>query len=178
MPFWDEVVAEVGGAYPDVENGARCTSTPSAARFVPHPDRFDVVVGSNLFGDILTDLGRRRLRQPRRRRRRPTSTPSGEYPSMFEPVHGSAPDIAGRGDRQPDRRDLVGAMMLEHLGHAEAAADVITAIETIIAESDVRTRDLGGSATTDEFAEAASTPCPRRRHAGQAGPRRSRAPAG
>ena len=128
-------------------------SISSAAHFVQHPDWFDVVVGSNLFGDILSDLG-------------PAVTgtigiapsanlnPEGEHPSMFEPVHGSAPDIAGRGIANPIGQIWSGAMMLDHLGHGEAAAAVVGAIEKLLAESDIRTPDLGGKATTEEMGRA------------------------
>ncbi len=120
------------------------------AHFVRHPDWFDVVVASNLFGDILSDLG-------------PAIAgsigiaPSGnlnperEYPSMFEPVHGSAPDIAGKGIANPIGQIWSGSMMLEHLGEHDAAADVLRAIEEVVADSSApRTADLGGRATTDE----------------------------
>jgi tartrate dehydrogenase/decarboxylase/D-malate dehydrogenase len=117
------------------------------AHFVLNPDRFDVVVASNLFGDILSDLG-------------PACTgtigiaPSGNinpernFPSLFEPVHGSAPDIAGQGVANPVGQIWAGAMMLDHLGHAEAAAEMVSAIETVLAQPALRTRDLGGSADT------------------------------
>ena len=101
------------------------------AHFVQHPDWFDVVVGSNLFGDILSDLGPadRRARSASRRRR--NINPEKEYPSMFEPVHGSAPDIAGKGIANPIGQIWTGAMMLEHFGIAEAARAVERAIETV-----------------------------------------------
>jgi tartrate dehydrogenase/decarboxylase/D-malate dehydrogenase len=125
-----------------------------AARFVMTPERFDVVVGSNLFGDILSDLG-------------PGVTgtiavapsaninPERRYPSMFEPVHGSAPDIAGRGIANPIGQIWSSAMMLEHLGEAAAGTAVMTAIERVLSEPDgVRTPDLGGRATTSELGAA------------------------
>ncbi len=117
------------------------------AHFVLNPDRFDVVVASNLFGDILSDLG-------------PACTgtigiaPSGNinpernFPSLFEPVHGSAPDIAGKGIANPIGQIWAGAMMLDHLGHPEAAAAIVSAIETVLADPASRTGDLGGSADT------------------------------
>jgi tartrate dehydrogenase/decarboxylase/D-malate dehydrogenase len=123
-----------------------------AAHFVAHPDWFDVVVGSNLFGDILSDLG-------------PAVTgtigiapsanlnPEREFPSMFEPVHGSAPDIAGRGIANPIGQIWSGAMMLEHLGQPEAAAAVVQAIETSLARGP-RTPDIGGSAGTRDVGAA------------------------
>jgi tartrate dehydrogenase/decarboxylase/D-malate dehydrogenase len=123
------------------------------ANFVLHPDWFDVVVGSNLFGDILSDLG-------------PACTgtigiaPSGNidperrYPSVFEPVHGSAPDIAGQGVANPIGQIWSGAMMLEHLGEGEAAKDVTNAIERVLLERTLRTRDLGGNADTTTCGKA------------------------
>ena len=118
-----------------------------SALFVLKPDRFNVVVASNLFGDILSDLG-------------PACTgtigiaPSGninperKFPSVFEPVHGSAPDIAGQGIANPIGQIWSGAMMLEHLGESEAAAAIVKAIERVLAEQKLRTRDLGGAANT------------------------------
>ena len=122
------------------------------AHFVQHPDWFDVVVGSNLFGDILSDLG-------------PGATgtigiapsanlnPEREFPSMFEPVHGSAPDIAGKGIANPIGQIWSGAMMLEHLGHKDAAAAVVRAIEGVVRDGP-RTRDMGGKAGTVEMGRA------------------------
>jgi tartrate dehydrogenase/decarboxylase/D-malate dehydrogenase len=123
-----------------------------SAHFVQRPQVFDVVVGSNLFGDILSDLG-------------PAVcgtigiapsaniNPTREYPSLFEPVHGSAPDIAGKGIANPVGQIWCGAMMLEHLGHGDAAAAVMRAIERMLAEGP-RTPDLGGKATTSELGRA------------------------
>jgi tartrate dehydrogenase/decarboxylase/D-malate dehydrogenase len=146
MPYWDERVAEMATAYPDVQVDKYHIDILTAL-FVLHPDRFDVVVASNLFGDILSDLG-------------PACTgtigiaPSGNinpehaFPSLFEPVHGSAPDIAGQGVANPVGQIWAGAMMLDHLGHPEAAAGIVKAIEQILAEPALRTRDLGGKADT------------------------------
>ena len=112
-----------------------------------HPDWFDVVVASNLFGDILSDLG-------------PACTgtigiapsgninPEGKFPSLFEPVHGSAPDIAGQGIANPVGQIWAAAMMLEHLGAQEASASIVAAIERVLSEEDLRTPDLGGPANT------------------------------
>jgi tartrate dehydrogenase/decarboxylase/D-malate dehydrogenase len=149
MPYWDERFAANGGEYPDVKTDQFHIDI-LCAHFVRHPDWFDVVVASNLFGDILSDLG-------------PAIAgsigiaPSGnlnperEYPSMFEPVHGSAPDIAGKGIANPVGQIWSGSMMLEHLGERDAAADVLRAIEDVVADSGAsRTADLGGRATTDE----------------------------
>ncbi|MCP1313204.1 MULTISPECIES: tartrate dehydrogenase [unclassified Halomonas] len=154
MPYWDERVAEMAKAYPDV-----CVDKFHidilTANFVLHPDWFDVVVGSNLFGDILSDLG-------------PACTgtigvapsaninPEGTFPSLFEPVHGSAPDIAGKGIANPIGQIWSGAMMLEHLGHHDAAQAIVDAIEAVLAEGDVNvlTRDVGGQGTTESLGRA------------------------
>ena len=137
--------------YPDVETDQYHIDILSA-HFVQRPERFDVVVGSNLFGDILSDLG-------------PAVcgtigiapsanlNPEREYPSLFEPVHGSAPDIAGKGIANPIGQIWSGALMLEHLGHPEAAAVVMRAIEHVL-QAGPRTRDMGGQATTREVGRA------------------------
>ncbi|GAC1659064.1 MAG: tartrate dehydrogenase [Candidatus Elarobacter sp.] len=151
MPYWDERFKTVGAEYPDVRADQYHVDILTA-HFVQHPDWFDVVVGSNLFGDILSDLG-------------PATTgtigiaPSGslnperEFPSLFEPVHGSAPDIAGKGIANPIGQIWSGAMMLEHLGHPDAAQAVVRAIETVLTGGP-RTRDIGGSANTEEVGKA------------------------
>ena len=151
MPFWDERFKAMAAEYPDVRTDQYHIDILTA-HFVQHPDWFDVVVGSNLFGDILSDLG-------------PACTgtiaiapsanlnPERNFPSMFEPVHGSAPDIAGKGIANPIGQIWSGAMMLDHLGQPEAAASVVRAIETVV-QRGPRTRDLGGSATTDEVGRA------------------------
>jgi tartrate dehydrogenase/decarboxylase/D-malate dehydrogenase len=152
MPYWDERFAAVGKEYPTVKT-AQFHIDILTAHFVQHPDWFDVVVGSNLFGDILSDLG-------------PAIAgsigiapggninPEKEYPSMFEPVHGSAPDIAGKNIANPVAQIWTGAMMLEHLGHPDAAKAVISAIEKVVEEGKTVTRDLGGKASTTEAADA------------------------
>ncbi|MDQ4006606.1 MAG: tartrate dehydrogenase [Actinomycetota bacterium] len=152
MPFWDEVVAEVAAEFPDVQ-WEQMHIDALAARVVLDPAHFDVVVGSNLFGDILSDLtaavsGSLGVA--------PSANldPSGEFPSMFEPVHGSAPDIAGQGVANPVAAVWSAAMMLEHLGHAEAAAHVLRAVEASLADADCRTRDLGGTASTEQAGAA------------------------
>lgn len=146
MPYWDERVEAMARAYPDIV-WDKYHIDILTAHFVLNPDRFDVVVASNLFGDILSDLG-------------PACTgtigiaPSGninperDFPSLFEPVHGSAPDIAGQGIANPIGQIWAGAMMLDHLGHAAAAADIMTAIEAVLSKPALRTRDLGGTADT------------------------------
>jgi len=152
MPYWDERVREMAKNYPDVKWNQFHIDILSA-RFVMSPDWFNVVVASNLFGDILSDLG-------------PACTgtigiaPSGninperKYPSVFEPVHGSAPDIYGQGIANPIGQIWSGAMMLDHLGEPEAAKAVVKAIETVLAEPKLRTRDLKGSANTVECGKA------------------------
>ncbi len=147
--YWDTRWEAVGANYPDVTTD-KFHIDILTAHFVRNPHWFDVVVGSNLFGDILSDLGPA-----------VTSTiaiapsaninPERDFPSMFEPVHGSAPDIAGQGIANPIGAIWSGAMMLEHLGHTEAARVVERAIETVLAESDVKTPDLGGKASCDEL---------------------------
>ena len=146
MPYWDERVVAMAKSYPDVR-WDKFHIDILTANFVLHPDWFDVVVGSNLFGDILSDLG-------------PACTgtigiaPSGNinperrFPSVFEPVHGSAPDIAGQGIANPIGQIWSGAMMLGHLGEGEAEREIVAAIERVLAEKTLRTRDLGGNADT------------------------------
>lgn len=155
MPYWDERFSAMAEGYPAIKTDQYHIDI-LAANFVLHPDWFDVVVGSNLFGDILSDLG-------------PAATgtigiapsanlnPEGNHPSMFEPVHGSAPDIAGRGIANPIGQIWSGAMMLEHLGQGAAAAAILEAIETVLATGDVRTPDLGGDATTEDLGHAIVT---------------------
>jgi tartrate dehydrogenase/decarboxylase/D-malate dehydrogenase len=153
MPFWDERFAAVAAEFPDVRIDQYHIDI-LAARFVMSPERFDVVVGSNLFGDILSDLG-------------PGVTgtiavapsaninPERKYPSMFEPVHGSAPDIAGKGIANPIGQIWSAAMMLDHFGHSEAGSAVIHAIESVLASANAPlTPDLGGSASTQDLGNA------------------------
>jgi tartrate dehydrogenase/decarboxylase / D-malate dehydrogenase len=148
MPFWDEIFRELGGEHPGVETSEYHIDA-LAALFVLDPTRFDVVVASNLFGDILTDLGAAIIGSigfaPSA-----NLNPEREFPSMFEPVHGSAPDIAGTGRANPIGQVWAGAMMLEHLGHADAAAAVMGAVSHVLTETGVRTPDLGGTASTQE----------------------------
>ncbi|MEU7150107.1 tartrate dehydrogenase [Streptomyces sp. NPDC045456] len=152
LPFWDELVTERGAAHPGVAWDQEHIDA-LAAKFVLEPARFDVVVGSNLFGDILSDLAAAVAGSigiaPAA-----NLNPEREFPSMFEPVHGSAPDIAGRGVANPLGAIWSAALMLDHLGHPGAAKDVTDAIAAVLAKTDVRTPDLGGTATTAEFTEA------------------------
>lgn len=146
MPYWDERVVAMAADFPDVR-WDKYHIDILTAHFVLNPDRFDVVVGSNLFGDILSDLG-------------PACTgtigvapsgninPEGRFPSLFEPVHGSAPDIAGQGIANPVGQIWSAAMMLEHFGEQEASAAILAAIEKTLATPALRTRDLKGPATT------------------------------
>jgi tartrate dehydrogenase/decarboxylase/D-malate dehydrogenase len=146
MPYRDERVVEMAKQYPDIAVDKYHIDI-LVAHFVLNPDRFDVVVGSNLFGDILSDLG-------------PACTgtigiapagninPERKFPSLFEPVHGSAPDIAGQGIANPVGQIWSAAMMLDHLGEHDAAKAVVQAIETVLAQEKLRTRDLGGPANT------------------------------
>ncbi len=156
MPYWDERVVEMAKGYPEIAVD-KFHIDILTANFVLHPDWFDVVVGSNLFGDILSDLG-------------PACTgtigiapsaninPEGHFPSLFEPVHGSAPDIAGKGIANPIGQIWSGAMMLEHLGYKEAGDAMVTAIEEVLSEGDatVLTRDVGGESTTARLGKAIS----------------------
>jgi tartrate dehydrogenase/decarboxylase/D-malate dehydrogenase len=152
MPYWDERVEAMAKNFPDIKWNKFHIDILSAL-FVLKPDTFNVVVASNLFGDILSDLG-------------PACTgtigiaPSGninperKFPSVFEPVHGSAPDIAGQGIANPIGQIWSAAMMLEHLGEGEAAAAIVKAIEQVLAQEKLRTRDLGGKANTIECGKA------------------------
>src|ERR1700675_220088 len=155
MPFWDERFAAMAAQYPDLRTDQFHIDI-LAAHFVRHPDWFDVVVGSNLFGDILSDLGPAVVGSigiaPSA-----NLNPEKEFPSMFEPVHGSAPDIAGKGIANPIGQIWSGAMMLRHFGAAEAADSVEHAIAAILAKSKVRTPDIGGNASTQELGEAIAT---------------------
>lgn len=153
MPYWDERVKAMAKDYPDVSVDQFHIDILTA-NFVLHPDWFDVVVASNLFGDILSDLG-------------PACTgtigvapsaninPEGRFPSLFEPVHGSAPDIAGKGVANPIGQIWCGAMMLEHLGHEDAGKAIVDAIEQVLAENrQALTPDLKGNGSTQTLGEA------------------------
>ncbi len=151
MPYWDERFKAMAAQYPDIKTSQYHIDILTA-HFVQHPDWFDVVVGSNLFGDILSDLG-------------PACTgtigiapganinPEREFPSCFEPVHGSAPDIFGKNIANPIGQIWSGAMMLDHLGHKQAADAIVKGIETVLAKGP-RTRDMGGTASTQEVGKA------------------------
>ena len=147
MPFWDQLCAEVGQEYPSVEVESVHIDA-LAARFVLKPETLDVVVASNLFGDILTDLGAA-IAGSIGIAPSANLNPEREHPSMFEPIHGSAPDIAGQGIANPIGQIWSGALMLEHLGHPEAAAATMRAVQAVLLDENTRTRDLGGTADTD-----------------------------
>ena len=152
MPYWDERVEEISKNFPEVKFDKYHIDI-LCAHFVLNPEKFNVVVGSNLFGDILSDLG-------------PACTgtigvaPSGninpekDFPSLFEPVHGSAPDIAGQNIANPIGQIWAGAMMLDHFGYKEAHDHIIKTIKTTITKQENRTKDLGGSAKTNECGDA------------------------
>jgi tartrate dehydrogenase/decarboxylase/D-malate dehydrogenase len=152
MPFWDKRFAEMAKGYPEVKTDQYHIDILTA-NFVRMPEHFDVVVGSNLFGDILSDLG-------------PACTgtiaiapsaninPSHEFPSMFEPVHGSAPDIYGQKISNPIGAIWSGAMMLQHLGHQQAHDSIMQAIENVLRERQSLTPDMGGSGNTEELGKA------------------------
>src|SRR6202521_2746627 len=152
MPFWDERFAAVARDYPDVKTDQYHIDILTA-HFVRHPDWFDVVVGSNLFGDILSDLGPAVVGSigiaPSA-----NLNPPKKYPSMFEPVHGSAPDIAGKGIANPIGQIWSGAMMLAHFGETEAAGAIERAIEAVLTKPEYLTPDVGGKATTQVVGKA------------------------
>jgi tartrate dehydrogenase/decarboxylase/D-malate dehydrogenase len=152
MPYWDSRFAEMATSYPEVKTDQYHIDILTA-NFVRMPEHFDVVVGSNLFGDILSDLG-------------PACTgtiaiapsaninPEKNFPSMFEPVHGSAPDIAGQNIANPIGTIWAGAMMLQHLGHSACHDSILAAVETVLRDKSCLTRDMGGSASTQEMGAA------------------------
>jgi tartrate dehydrogenase/decarboxylase/D-malate dehydrogenase len=150
--LWDEVAAAVAARHPGVRY-ERVLVDALAARMVLRPDSLDVVVASNLFGDILTDLGAA-LQGGMGMAASANLCPGGDVPGLFEPVHGSAPDIAGKGIANPIGQIWSGAMMLRHLGVPEAADAVENAIAETLAEAKVRTPDIGGKATTESLGAA------------------------
>ncbi|MDC0610596.1 tartrate dehydrogenase [Vibrio sp.] len=152
MPYWDSRFAAMGKHFPEIET-EQFHIDILTANFVRMPEHFDVVVGSNLFGDILSDLG-------------PACTgtiaiapsaninPEKNFPSMFEPVHGSAPDIAGKNIANPIGSIWAGAMMMQHLGYDEIYDDILAAIEQVLKQKEVLTKDMGGSSSTEEFTDS------------------------
>ena len=151
MPFWDEIFAEVGEQFPQV-NRAQYHVDALAAKFVLSPQDLDVVVASNLFGDILTDLGAAIVGSVGIA---PSGNinPSREYPSMFEPVHGSGPDIVGRGIANPIGQIWSGALMIDHLGHSATADSIMMAVEKVLLKG-IKTPDVGGKGRTMQVADA------------------------
>ncbi len=152
MVLWDEVFREIAARHPDVETRSVLVDA-AAMDLVRDPGRFDVIVASNLFGDILSDLAAAVVGGL-------GLAPSGNInpartaPSMFEPVHGSAPDIANSGIANPIATALSGAMMLEHLGSLDAARAIRTAVERVLGSAGPRTPDLGGKSQTSEMTRA------------------------
>jgi tartrate dehydrogenase/decarboxylase / D-malate dehydrogenase len=162
MPYWDEIFQEISRQYPEIEADQFHIDGLTAAMVI-HPERFDLIVGSNLFGDILSDLGPA-LAGSLGIAPSANLNPERHFPSMFEPVHGSAPDIAGRGIANPIGQIWSGALMFDHLGYPKAAKIIETAIEMVLSDRNVKTPDLGGRASTEELgkaiAEAAQELCP------------------
>jgi len=152
MPYWDEIFVEVAAEYPDVR-AEQCHVDALAARMVQAPDRLDVVVASNLFGDILSDLAAA-ITGGLGMAPSGNINPSGEFPSMFEAVHGSAPDIAGQGIANPVAQILAAAMLLDRLGETVAAQAIRTAVDEVLAAGQTLTPDLGGTASTTELGTA------------------------
>src|ERR1700730_16650176 len=152
MPFWDECFREMAAEYPDVRIDQYHIDILTA-HFVRHPDWFDVVVGSNLFGDILSDLGPAVVGSigiaPSA-----NLNPEGDFPSMFEPVHGSAPDIAGKGVANPIGQIWSGAMMLRHLGETAGAGAVESEVDAVLGDSGPRPPDMGGRAEPTDLGQA------------------------
>jgi len=151
MPFFDEIFREIAGNYPDVE-ASLMHADALAARLVLAPGSFDVVVGSNLFGDLLSEVtaaiaGAIGIAPSA------NLNPEGTSPSLFEPIHGSAPNIAGDGVANPAGAIWAGALMLDHVGYSDAGEQVLSALELTL-ESGTKTRDLGGTASTDEMTDA------------------------
>ena len=152
MVFWDEIFLHVAAEYPDVAHEQQLIDS-LAARFVAHPESLDVVVASNLFGDILTDLGAA-LSGSLGLAPSANLNPQRRYPSLFQAIHGSAPDIMGKGIANPLASIWSGQLMLDFLGEHEAAALLMRAIEEVLARGQVRTPDLGGTATTRQLGHA------------------------
>ena len=151
MPFWDQVFNEVGEEYPDVTRELVHVDA-LAARFITGPDRLDVVVGSNLFGDILTDIGAA-IAGSIGMAAAANLNPERTNPSMFEPVHGSAPDIVGRGIANPVGQILTARMMVDFLGYPRVGRAIEAAVEATLAAG-IKTPDIGGAASTAEVADA------------------------
>jgi len=155
MVFWDEVFAQVAASYPDIAHEQQLVDS-LAARIVSRPESLDVIVASNLFGDILTDLGAA-ISGSLGLAPSANLNPMRRYPSLFQAIHGSAPDITGKGIANPIASIWSGQLLLDHLGEQEAAVTLMRAIEEVLAAGEVRTPDLGGTATTRQLGEAIRT---------------------
>ena len=152
MVYWDSIYAEVAAGYPDIQRDMAMVDAITMW-FIKNPDWFDVVVASNLFGDIITDLGSM-LQGGMGFAAGGNIDPEHRYPSMFEPIHGSAPKYTGQKRVNPIASIEAVRMMLDHLGEAQAASAVGNAVAAVLAAGEVRTRDLGGTNTTDEVGQA------------------------
>jgi tartrate dehydrogenase/decarboxylase/D-malate dehydrogenase len=152
MVFWDDIFRQVSAKYPDMQHEQQLIDS-LCARFVNKPESLDVVVASNLFGDIVTDLGAA-IAGSMGLAPSANLNPEGRYPSLFQAIHGSAPDIAGKGISNPIATIWSVSMMLDHLGEPELGAALLQAIESVLAEAKVRTPDLGGKATTKQMGKA------------------------
>ena len=152
MIVWDRAFERIASEYPDIQTDSLLIDA-AAMDFIRKPEVFDVVVGSNLFGDILTDIGAI-ITGSMGLASSANLDPDGRYPSMFEPVHGSAPDIMGQGVANPMAQVLTGAMMLRHLGEETAAGEVETAVQKLLTEGEILTPDLGGTSSTDSVGTA------------------------
>ncbi len=155
MVFWDEVFAQVAASYPDIAHEQQLVDS-LVARIVSRPESLDVIVASNLFGDILTDLGAA-ISGSLGLAPSANLNPMRRYPSLFQAIHGSAPDITGKGIANPIASIWSGQLLLDHLGEQEAAVTLMRAIEEVLAVGEVRTPDLGGTATTRQLGEAIRT---------------------
>ena len=152
MIVWDRAFDRIAPEYPDIHTDSLLIDA-AAMDFIRKPEAFDVVVGSNLFGDILTDIGAI-ITGSMGLASSANLDPDNRYPSMFEPVHGSAPDIMGKGVANPMAQVLTGAMMLRHLGEDSAAEEVEKAVQNLLTEGEILTPDLGGTSSTDSVGTA------------------------
>jgi tartrate dehydrogenase/decarboxylase/D-malate dehydrogenase len=152
LVLWDRAFAAVAAEYPDIATESLLVDA-AAMNFIRRPESFDVVVASNLFGDILSDISAMIIGSMGLA---PSANldPTRRFPSMFEPVHGSAPDIAFKGIVNPLATFMCAGQMLEHLGHSQASADIERAIAAVLAETRIRTPDLGGTSNTTEVTDA------------------------
>lgn len=152
MPYWDQIFSEVSSQYSGITTSSEHIDA-LVAKLILQPHAYDVIVASNLFGDIVSDLAAA-VAGGIGMAPSANLNPEGDYPSMFEPVHGSAPDIAGKGIANPIGQIWSGALMLEHLGRLEVGDVIVSAIEEVLATTNIRTPDLGGQFGTDEVTDA------------------------